>query len=91
MGDDKSSQSKEDKRKAHFAKAKKAVLEFARNNGGSCPMSDLHSFSESQYFIAHQQFSRLLEECVGEGLVEVEDNTVTLTDGGHDFAGEPDG
>lgn len=80
-----SPKSPEEKRRVHFEKAKRAVLELAQKNGGSCEMSDMHTFSEAQFFIAHQQFSMLLEECVAEGLVEVEDLIVTLTEKGRTF------
>lgn len=78
--------SPDEKRNAHFARAKKAILGFAVDNGGACGMGDMHGFSESRFFIAHQQFSMLLEECVDEGLVEVDSsNVITLTERGHAF------
>ena len=80
-------QPQDEKRRAHLEKAKRAVLEFARDNGGSCAMSDMHTFSESRFFIAHQQFSMMLEDCVAEGLADVEDLTVTLTEKGRAFVG----
>ncbi len=79
-------QSPEEKRKAHFARAKKATLKLAADNGGTCDMSDMHTFSESQFFIAHQKFSMMLQECVEDGLVEVDSsNIITLTEKGHAF------
>ncbi len=45
----------------------------------------MHTFSESQFPIAHQQFSMMLEECVEEGLVGVDRQTITLTEKGHAF------
>ena len=78
-------QSPDEKRKAHFARAKKAILKLAADNGGTCGMGDMHALSESQFFIAHQQFSIMLEECVEDELVEVEGNTITLTEKGHAF------
>ena len=49
-------------------------------------MSDMYTLSESQFFIVHQQFSMMLEECVADGLVEVDSsNIITLTEKGHAF------
>lgn len=77
---------REAKRRAHFAAAKKAVLGLAAADG-HCSMADMHDLSESRFFIAHQQFSALLEECVDEGLVKVAAGTVLLTDQGRAFVG----
>ncbi len=85
MSSETSPQSPDEKRKAHFARAKKAILKLAADNGGTCEMSEMHSLSESQFFIAHQNFSMMLEECVAEGLVEVDSHTITLTEKGHAF------
>ena len=85
MNNESSPQSPDEKRKAHFARAKQAILELAADNDGTCDMSEMHSLSESQFFIAHQSFSMLLEECVTEGLVEVNGPTVTLTEKGNAF------
>ncbi len=81
-------QTPEEKRKAHFEKATKACLKLALDNGGSCEMSDMHTFSESKWFIAHQQFSRLLEDAVANGLIEVEEYTINLTDKGRELASD---
>ena len=78
--------SPEEKRKAHFAKAKKAVLKLVADKDGKCPMSDMHDLSESQFFIAHQQFSLMMEECVEEELIELDAYDVTLTEAGRAFA-----
>ena len=48
-------------------------------------MTDMHTLSESQFFIAHQKFSMMLQECVVEALVEVDGQTITLTEKGHAF------
>ena len=77
--------SPDEKQKAHFARAKKAILKLAADNGGTCDMTDMHTLSESQFFIAHQKFSMMLEECVEDGLVEVVSQTITLTEKGHAF------
>ena len=78
-------QSPDEKQKAHFARAKKAILKLAADNGGTCNMTDMHTLSESQFFIAHQKFSMMLQECVEEALVEVDSHTITLTEKGHAF------
>ena len=78
-------QSPDEKQKAHFARAKKAILKLAADNGGTCEMSEMHNLSESQFFIAHQKFSVMLEGCVEEALVEVDGHTITLTEKGHAF------
>ena len=79
--------SEEERRKAHFTKTKKAVLKLALDNGGSCAMEEMHNFCESKLFVAHQQFSLLLEGCVADGLISIDaDNLVTLTDVGKGFA-----
>jgi predicted transcriptional regulator len=89
MSGDTTPQSPDEKRKAHFTRAKKAVLKLAADNGGTCAMSEMHTFSESQFFIAHQQFSTMLVECVDDGLVEVDsDNVITLTEKGQAFVNE---
>lgn len=85
MTSDTAPQSPEEKQKAHFARAKKAILKLAADNGGTCEMSEMHNLSESQFFIAHQAFSVMLEGCVEEGLVTVESYTITLTEKGHAF------
>ncbi len=85
MSSETTPQSPDEKQKAHFARAKKAILKLAADKGGTCDMSEMHSFSESQFFIAHQKFSMMLEECVEDGLVEVDSQTITLTEKGHAF------
>ena len=86
MSSETTPQSPEEKQKAHFARAKKAVLKLAADSGGTCDMSDMHSLSESQFFIAHQKFSIMLEQCVEDELVEVDSsNIITLTEKGHAF------
>lgn len=85
MSSDAAPQSPDEKRKVHFARAKKAILKLAADKGGTCDMTDMHTLSESQFFIAHQQFSMMLEECVEDELVEVDSQTITLTEKGHAF------
>ena len=85
MSSETTPQSPDEKQKAHFARAKKAILKLAADKGGTCDMRDMHSLSESQFFIAHQKFSMMLQECVEEALVEIDSQTITLTEKGHAF------
>ncbi len=85
MSSETTPQSPDEKQKAHFARAKKAILKLAADNGGTCDMTDMHTLSESQFFIAHQKFSMMLQECVEEALVEIDSQTITLTEKGHAF------
>ena len=85
MSSETTPQSPDEKQKAHFARAKKAILKLAADNGGTCDMSEMHTLSESQFFIAHQKFSMMLQECVEEALVEIDSQTITLTEKGHAF------
>ncbi len=85
MDSETGSQSPDAQRKAHFARAKKAILQLAADKGGTCDMRDMHTLSESQFFIAHQKFSMMLQECVEETLVKVDSQTITLTEKGHAF------
>ena len=79
----------EEKQKAHWLKTKKAVLGQAMEKGGTAGLGDLHTYAESHWFIAHQQFSMMMEECVDEELVTFEDGEFTVTEKGRGFAGEP--
>ena len=85
MSSETTPQSPDEKQKAHFARAKKAILKLAADNGGTCDMSDMHTLSESQFFIAHQKFSMMLQECVEEALVEIDSQPLTLTEKGNAF------
>ena len=89
MSSEETSPTPEEKQKAHFTKTKKAALKLAADNGGSCSMADMHKLTESQFFVAHQRFSMMLEECVADGLVTVDgSNTIALTEKGRAFVGE---
>ena len=75
----------EDKQQAHWRKAKKAVLNHAIEKGGTASIGDLHGYAESNWFIAHQKFSWLMEECVAEELVTFADGEFTITPRGREF------
>ncbi len=78
----------DDKQQAHWLKAKKAVLNHAMEKGGTASLQDLHSYAESSWFIAHQKFSSLMEECVAEELVTFADGEFTITPRGRGFGAE---
>ncbi len=78
---------KEAKLKACFERARKGVLTFLDEKGGSLPMGELHDHSLKKYFIQHQGFSRMMETFVDEELVDYDHMTqVTgLTEKGKEF------
>ncbi len=76
----------EDRQRAHWLKAKRAILSHAIEKGGTASLQDLHSYAESNWFIAHQKFSWLMEECVAEELVSFADGEFTITPAGRRFA-----
>ena len=80
-------QSKEEKQKAFWQRARQGVLRHLMAEGGKLPMSSLHDFSMSKFFIGHQGFSQMMESFVSEGLVEFnwEHYEATITDTGRKF------
>src|SRR6185295_7982721 len=70
----------EEKQRAYFERTKKGMLRWLADQGGSAPMREMHDYSASQFLVAHQGFSKLMEACVDEGLVEFDKGTVSLTD-----------
>ena len=54
MSDKVTDEEKEAKLKAFFERARKGVLTFLEEQGGSLPMGELHEHSLSKYFIQHQ-------------------------------------
>ena len=72
----------DEKQQEHWRRAKKAVLARANELGGTASIGDLHDYAEANWFIAHQRFSWLMEECVEEELVVFEDGQFTLTEKG---------
>ena len=77
----------EERQRAYFERTRKGVLRWLADQGGSAPMREMHDFSQSKFLVAHQGFSKLMEACVDEGLVEFDRGTVTLTDAGRTVAG----
>jgi hypothetical protein len=76
----------EEKQRAYFERTKKAVLLWLADQGGSAEMREMHDYSASKFLVAHQGFSKLMEACVDEGLVEFDRGTVSLTDAGRTLA-----
>jgi predicted methyltransferase len=76
----------EEKQRAYFERTKKGVLLWLADQGGSAEMREMHDYSASKFLVAHQGFSKLMEACVDEGLVEFDRGTVSLTDAGRTLA-----
>ena len=78
---------KEEKIKEHFEKARKGVLKYIEEKGGSLSMSEMHDYSLQKYLIQHQRFSIMMESFVNEGLVSFDDATqdVLITDKSKEF------
>ncbi len=77
------------KQKEFLEKARKGVLRYLNEKGGTLPLSQLHDFSLNKYLIQHQGFSKMMETFVDEGLVDFDPAThqATITDAGRQFAG----
>ena len=78
---------KEAKIKEFFERARKGVLKYVDQKGGTLPMLELHEYSLKTYFIQHQRFSQLMESLVDENLLEFDSPTETavLTEKGRNF------
>ncbi len=80
------------RQQAHFQRARRGVMQYLQDKGGSLPMAEMHDFSLKKYLIQHQSFSQLMETLVDEKLVEFnfETNTAILTDVGRTFLAATD-
>ena len=87
MSDKVTEEEKEAKLKAFFERARKGVLTFLEEQGGSLPMGELHDHSLSKYFIQHQGFSKMMETFVDEELVDYDHMTqvTVITAKGKEF------
>ncbi len=87
MSDKVTEEEKEAKLKAFFERARKGVLAFLEEQGGSLPMGELHDYSLSKYFIQHQGFSKMMETFVDEELVDYDHMTqvTVITAKGKEF------
>lgn len=74
---------------AHQEKARKGLLKWLVEQGGTTNMADMHDYSERRYFIAHQGFSRLMEGFVADGLVDYDARSggITITEKAREFVG----
>ena len=81
----------EKKQKELVAKARRGVLKFVQDKGGTASLPDMHDFSMNRYLIQHQAFSQLMETLVDEKLVDYDfaKGTATLTDVGSKFIAGP--
>jgi hypothetical protein len=72
-----------------WERARKAILKFVVDRGGVSELRPMHDYSESNFFIGHQSFSRMMEGFVAEGLVTFDDmeQKATLTEEGRQFVG----
>lgn len=76
-----------EKQKELFERARKGVLQYLADQGGSLPMADLHDYSARKFFIQHQGFSRMMETFVDGRLVDYHpaNQQTTLTEEGRKF------
>ena len=81
-------EAKQAKIAAHQEKARKGVLKYLLDKGGSAEMADMHDYSERRYFIAHAGFRRMMEGYVADGLIDYSPTTgvATLTEHGRAYA-----
>ena len=77
----------EAKLKEFFEKARKGVLRYLQEKGGSLPLGELHEYSLNKYLIQHQRFSQMMESFVSERLIEYDGATQvsTITEEGKEF------
>ena len=87
MSEQISEEEKEAKFKELFERARKGVLKYLDEKGGSLPMGEMHEYSLNKYFIQHQRFSQMMETFVNENLIEYDDmtQTSTITEKGKEF------
>lgn len=76
-----------DQQKALMDRAKRGILAYLLAGGGARSVSDLHDYSMNKFFIQHQRFSQLMEQCVDEGFLEYDQvqQTLSLTESGRKF------
>jgi len=79
MNDGMDEQEKEAKFTELFERARKGVLKYLDEKGGSLPMGEMHDYSLNKYFIQHQRFSQMMETFVNENLIEYDSLTQTAT------------
>lgn len=77
-----------DSQNAFFQRARKGVVKFVVDQDGKAALGEMHNFSETKFFIGHQNFSKLMESLVDEKLIEFDQSTgtATVTEAGKSFA-----
>ncbi len=87
MNDKTEEQEKEAKFKELFERARKGVLKYLDEKGGSLSMEEMHDYSLNKYFIQHQRFSQMMETFVDEKLINYDSVTQvsTITEEGKEF------
>lgn len=76
---EKASATPEDRQAAHWTRTREGVLRFVHESSGSATLRALHDYSEQTFFVAHVQFSKLMEELTDEGLLDYDHDTATAT------------
>lgn len=71
----------------HLMKAQKGVLEYLLGCGGIAEGKDLHDFSEMNYGVGHQNFSKLMEYLVDLKYITYnnEEHQILLQDSGREY------
>ena len=87
MNEHNDEQEKEEKFKEFFETARKGVLKYLDEKGGTLAMGEMHDYSLNKYFIQHQRFSQMMETFVDESLIEYDGVTQnsTITEKGKEF------
>ena len=87
MNEGTNEQEKEAKLKEFFERARKGVLKYLDEKGGSLSLEELHDYSLKTYFIQHQRFSQMMETFVNEKLIDYDNQTQVsaITEGGKEF------
>ena len=77
-----------DAQNAFFQRARKGVVKGLVDQNGTAALEEMHNFSETKFFIGHQNFSKLMESLVDEKLIEFDQSTgtATVTETGKSFA-----
>lgn len=77
-------ESPEERQARHWARTRAGLLRFVDEQGGSATLRQLHEYSERTFFVAHVQFSKMMEELTDEALLDYDQDTATasLTDAG---------
>ena len=72
----------DEKQKAFWEKARKGVLNYLDEKGGTLPLGEMHEYSLNKFFIQHQRFSQMMESFVDEELIEFDQgkNEATIND-----------